>query len=162
MPINRAELIEEFESNIRRYGGAFSEWCVGTAKDARGPFFQRHLVADLGDGLAYRQAFTTDTAQAVVKYRVKDRGLEPVPEVEPGSGPHDADTEAGHPSARAKSADLKVGATKAADPIGQAERCSALHDAVSEVGKIGFVYRKTPPLPAAPPSDHAAFPRRAA
>jgi hypothetical protein len=32
---------------------------VGTAKDARGPFFRRHLVADLGDGLIYREAFTT-------------------------------------------------------------------------------------------------------
>jgi hypothetical protein len=38
MLINRDEMIEEFEQQIRKFGGAWSEWCVGTAKDARGPF----------------------------------------------------------------------------------------------------------------------------
>jgi len=50
MPINRAEIIEEIEAHMRRFGGAPSEWWAGTAKDARGPFFQRHHEADLGDG----------------------------------------------------------------------------------------------------------------
>ena len=36
MLINRNEMIEEFERQIRKFGGAWSEWCVGTAKDARG------------------------------------------------------------------------------------------------------------------------------
>jgi hypothetical protein len=52
MLINRDEMIEDIERQIRKFGGAWSEWCVGTAKDARGPFFQRHRAADLGDGLA--------------------------------------------------------------------------------------------------------------
>jgi hypothetical protein len=38
MLIKRDEMIEEFERQIRTFGGAWSEWCVGTAKDARGPF----------------------------------------------------------------------------------------------------------------------------
>jgi hypothetical protein len=76
MPIIHEEIIEDIEGQIRKIGGAWSEWCVGTAKDARGPFFQRHLVADLGDGLAYREAFTTTAAQAVVTHLVNDRGLE--------------------------------------------------------------------------------------
>ena len=76
MPINRAEIIEEMENNIRKYGGAMGEWCVGTAKDARGPFFQRHLAADLGDGLAYREAFTTDSARQVLDHLVGE-GLRP-------------------------------------------------------------------------------------
>ena len=59
MRINRDEIIEDIERHIRKFGGERSEWCVGTAKDARGPFFRRHLVADLGDGLIYREAFTT-------------------------------------------------------------------------------------------------------
>ena len=46
MPIRHDEIIEDLEANIRKYGGALGEWCVGTAKDARGPFFQRHLSAD--------------------------------------------------------------------------------------------------------------------
>ena len=99
MPINRQELIDEIEGHIRTFGGAFGEWCVGTAKDSRGPFFQRHLAADLGDGLAYREAFTTDAAQAVVAHLVNDRGLEldraAATEAERSSALHDAAAEAG-------------------------------------------------------------------
>ena len=76
MPINHNEIIEDMEAQIRKCGGAWEEWCVGTAKDSRGPFFQRHREADLGDGLAYREAFTTTAAQAVVDHLVNDRGLE--------------------------------------------------------------------------------------
>jgi hypothetical protein len=86
MPINHDEIFEEIEAHIRKCGGAFSEWCVGTAKDSREPFFRRHLAADLGDGLAYREAFTTSAAQAVVDHLVNDRGLkldlDAVPEAE--------------------------------------------------------------------------------
>jgi hypothetical protein len=76
MPINHEEIIEDLEGQIRKCGGAWGEWCVGTAKDSRGPFFRRHLAADLGDGLAYREAFTTNAAQAVVAHLINDRGLE--------------------------------------------------------------------------------------
>ena len=76
MPINHNEIIEDIEDQIRKYGGACEEWCVGTAKDSRGPFFQRHREADLGDGLTYREAYTPDAAQAVVAHLVNDRGLE--------------------------------------------------------------------------------------
>jgi len=38
MPINHNEIIEEIEGQIRRHGGKFDEWSVGTAKDSRGPF----------------------------------------------------------------------------------------------------------------------------
>jgi hypothetical protein len=76
MPVNHHEIIEDMEWQIRKCGGAWAEWCVGTAKDARGPFFQRHREADLGDGLAYREAYTTDAAQAVVTHMVNARGLE--------------------------------------------------------------------------------------
>jgi hypothetical protein len=161
MPINRAEIIDEIERNIRKYGGEYGEWCIGTAKDARGAFFQRHLVADLDDGLAYRQAFTTDVAEAVVDHLVNVRGLEPVPVAPSGSGLGDNEAEGG--STSVESTDLKVGATKAGESVSEAERSPRRPlPAVSEPGKIVFVYRKTPPLPATSPSDHAAFPRRAA
>jgi len=110
MPINHDEIIDEIEGHIRKFGGGFAEWCVGTAKDSRGPFFRRHLAADLGDGLIYREAFTTSAASQVVDHLVNDRGLQ-------------FDQEA--------------------------ERCSALQGATAEPGKIVFVYRKTPPIPAA-------------
>ena len=73
MPINHHEIIEDIEGHIRKFGGAWEEWCVGTAKDSRGPFFQRHREADLGDGLTYREAYTT---KAVVAHLVNDRGLQ--------------------------------------------------------------------------------------
>jgi len=67
--------IEEIEGQIRKCVGGWDEWCVGTAKDSRGPFFQRHREADLGDGLAYREAYTTTAADAVVEHLVTHRGL---------------------------------------------------------------------------------------
>jgi len=77
MAISRAEMIEDLESHMRKFGGALSEWRVGTAKDARAPFFRRHFAEDLGDGLAYREAFTTDGADAVLDHLVNQRGLHP-------------------------------------------------------------------------------------
>ena len=140
MPINHQELIEEIESHIRRFGGGFGEWCVGTAKDSRGPFFRRHLAADLGDGLTYREAFTTNAAQGVVDHLVNDRGLERVPAAatggERGSAVHEHATEA--------------------------ERRSAPQDAASEPGRLVFVFRKTTTAHPAPPSDLPVFPRRPA
>jgi len=77
MPINHEEMIEEIEGHIRKFGGGFGEWCVGTAKDSRGPFFRRHLAADLGDGLIYREAFTTSAADQVLDHLVNACGLRP-------------------------------------------------------------------------------------
>jgi len=77
MPTNHHEIIEDIEMHIRKHGSAWEEWCVGTAKDCRGTFFQRHREADLGDELTYREAYTTDAAQAVVAHLVNDRGLKP-------------------------------------------------------------------------------------
>lgn len=113
MPIHNEEIISDIEYCIRRFGGGFGEWCVGAAKDARGPFFRHHQQTNVGDGLAYREAYTTTAAQAVVAHFVNDRGLEPVPEGEPES---------------------------------------ALQAAVSEAGRLVFVYRKNPPATAAPRS----------
>jgi len=85
MPINHNEIVEELEGQIRKRGGAWEEWCVGTAKDSRGPFFQRHREADLGDGLTYREAYTTTAAHAVVAHLINDRGLQADQEAERGS-----------------------------------------------------------------------------
>ena len=76
MRFNQTEIIEDMEGIIRKSGGAWGEWCVGTAKDTHAPFFPRHMEDDLGDGLAYREGFTTSTADAVVAHLVNDHGLE--------------------------------------------------------------------------------------
>jgi hypothetical protein len=57
MATNREEIIEDFEAHIRKTGGAPSDWLVGTAKNTHNPFFRNHIVADLGDGMIYREAF---------------------------------------------------------------------------------------------------------
>ena len=75
MPIIHEEIIEDFEAHIRKRGGAFGEWSVGTAKDARGEFFRRHDRADLNDGLAYREAYTTSAAQEVVSHFLYECGM---------------------------------------------------------------------------------------
>ena len=71
------KLLKILKAHIRKHGGAWGEWYVGTAKDCRGTFFQRHREADLGDELTYREAYTTDAAQAVVAHLVNNRRLEP-------------------------------------------------------------------------------------
>jgi hypothetical protein len=45
------------------------------ARLTHAPFFQRHWADDLGDGLAYREGFTTSTADAVVAHLVNARGV---------------------------------------------------------------------------------------
>jgi hypothetical protein len=77
MATNREEIIEDFQQYIRKTGGASSDWLTGTAKDSRSPFFRNHIVADLGDGMIYREAFTTNAAQAIRDHFTNDCGLEP-------------------------------------------------------------------------------------
>jgi hypothetical protein len=110
------------------------------SKDVRGRFFQRHLVANPGDGLAYREAFTTDAAEAVVDHLVNHRGLQRDPE---GSGQSAVGTQA--PQA-------------APEPGKIVFVCHQTRDSELGAGDSGKV-RVAPP---APPSGHAAFLRRAA
>jgi hypothetical protein len=134
MPINHHEIIEDMEGHIRKCGGVWEDWYVGTAKDSRGTFFQLHREADLGDGLTYREAYTTDAAQAVVAHLVNDRGLQP---------DRDAVTDDERHRALAHQ---------------EAERSSA----VQAPGKVVFVYRKTPAAITAAGSEHATFHKLAA
>ena len=75
MAITREEIIEDLDLHMRKSGGEPSAWCVGTAKDARAPFFQRHVTAELDDGLAYREAYTAGAADAVIEHLVNKCGL---------------------------------------------------------------------------------------
>ena len=75
MAITREEIIDDLELHIRKSGGEHSDWSVGTAKDARAPFFQRHAAVELDDGLAYRYAYTTNAAVDVVDHLVNKCGL---------------------------------------------------------------------------------------
>ncbi len=75
MPMNHNEIIAEIQNHIKKLGGASGDWCVGTAKDPRSPFFESHRVAEKSDGLIYREAFTASGAQAARDYLVNECGL---------------------------------------------------------------------------------------
>ena len=77
MAINREDMIEDLERHMRKSGGELGEWCAGTAKDASAPFFRRHEAAEVGDGLAYREAYTSGAADAVIEHLVQTHGLHP-------------------------------------------------------------------------------------
>jgi hypothetical protein len=99
-------------------------------------FFRRHREADPGDGVTYREAFTTDTAQAEVTHLVNERGLE-----------------------RDRGAAIEA-ERRSALYLSPAECHSALPP--PEPGKIVFVYRKTPAATATAGSEHATFRKLAA
>ena len=44
MPTNRDEIIGEIERYIRKFVKALGDWCVGTAKNPRGPVALPFLV----------------------------------------------------------------------------------------------------------------------
>ena len=75
MAMSRGDIIEDLELHIRRSGGQLGGWWAGTAKDAYAPFFERHLAAELGDGLSYREAYTTNAAAEVIEHLVNKDGL---------------------------------------------------------------------------------------
>ena len=152
---NREEIIADFQKYIRKSGGASSDWLIGTAKDMHSPFFRNHIVADLGDGLIYREAFTTNAAQAIRDHFVNDCGLQA-----------DGAERRGRPRC---SGDLRSpdggGDTAATE---EPNRGSALRDAG---GKIVFIYKRgdvKSPLPTAasvhclPHTDHPVFSKRVA
>ena len=135
MLINHEEIIQDLEDHIRRFGGERGEWFVGTAKDARAPFFRRHFATDLGDGLAYREAFTTDAASQVIDHLVHRDGLHRVlPDV--------GQAQAGVPVPPSEPGKIVFVYRPTTVDTSSAGRGSA--------------------VPPAPPADHAAFPRRAA
>ncbi len=74
MLLPKDEIIADIESQIRRNGGEFSDWCVGVAKDSREPFFEAHLVEDRNDGFLFREAFTPGCAQEIRDYLVNQCG----------------------------------------------------------------------------------------
>jgi hypothetical protein len=82
MRINQSEIIDDIEAHIRKFGGDYSEWCVGTARDSA--FFRQHQ-ADLGEGLIYREAYTSYAADGVIERLVSGYGLRPDRASAPGS-----------------------------------------------------------------------------
>lgn len=66
----------DIQAQIRKSGGDYGAWSVGTAKDSHGTRFTRHEAADLHDGWIYREAFTPGVARDVREYFVTQCGAD--------------------------------------------------------------------------------------
>ena len=77
MRINENDIMDEIEAHIRKFGGDFGEWYVGTAKDCHGAFFLRHQEHDVGDQMIYRKAYTSYAADEVSERLAQGCGLHP-------------------------------------------------------------------------------------
>ena len=75
MPVKSSEIIEDMTDHIKRFGGDFSAWCVGTAQDAHNPLFDADRLKDSDDALIYREAYTLASARAVRDHFVSDCGM---------------------------------------------------------------------------------------
>ena len=76
MLLPKDEIIADIEAQIRKSGGDYRAWCVGTAKDTHGTVFTRHDLEDLEDGWIYREAFTPGAAREVLHYFVSHCGTD--------------------------------------------------------------------------------------
>ena len=76
MLMPRDEIIADIEAQIRKGGGDYGAWCVGTAKDSHGTLFTRHETEDSADGWIYREAFTAGVARDVRDYFVTQCGTD--------------------------------------------------------------------------------------
>jgi len=75
MRIDENDIMDDVEAHIRKFGGDFGEWCVGTAKDCHGPFFLRQQEQGCGDQMIYREAYTPYAADEVAERLVRGCGL---------------------------------------------------------------------------------------
>jgi len=75
MPVLSSEIIADLTEHIRRSGGDFSSWSVGTAQDAHNPLFDADRLKDSDDALIYREAYTPASARAVRDHFVADCGI---------------------------------------------------------------------------------------
>lgn len=74
MLMPKDEIIAEIQAQIRKGGGDYRAWCIGTAKDSHGILFTRHETEDLRDGWIYREAFTPGVARDVRDHFVTQCG----------------------------------------------------------------------------------------
>ena len=75
MRINETDIIEEIEAQIRKFGGDFTEWCVGTAQD-KGVRCQVSGVSGHDtESLLCREAYTPYAADEVIERLVQGCGL---------------------------------------------------------------------------------------
>ena len=81
MRINENDIVDEIEAYIRRCGGEFGQWCVGTAKDSERACWRCRREQAPDERLIYREAYTPYAAAEAVERLVQGYGMR----ADPGS-----------------------------------------------------------------------------
>ena len=68
MATDRTTVISDIKQHVANCGGAYSQWYVGIAADAKQRLFTDHAVRQKGDAWIYRQCTSSDAARAVEKH----------------------------------------------------------------------------------------------
>jgi hypothetical protein len=76
MPSVSGEIIAAITDHIRKFGGDFTAWCVGTARDWHNPVFESRQTEGKDDDLICREAYTPASARAVRDYFVTECGTD--------------------------------------------------------------------------------------
>jgi len=74
MPSVSSEIIAEITAHMGKFGGDFSAWCVGTARDWHSAVLEAHEREDQDDDLICREAYTPASARSVRLHFVNDCG----------------------------------------------------------------------------------------
>ena len=77
MPSVSSEIIAEITDHIRKSGGPFTAWCVGTARDWHSPILVAHQIEEKHDALICREAYTPGGARTVRDYFATQCGTAP-------------------------------------------------------------------------------------
>ena len=68
MAKSKSEILNDFEDFIKKYGGKYKEWCVGTAPDAKTQLFKVHKFKNGVDKGLFREAESEMQAAGVAEY----------------------------------------------------------------------------------------------
>ncbi|GLV14738.1 hypothetical protein Heshes_24220 [Alicyclobacillus hesperidum] len=66
----------EIDAHIQQCGGAYSNWYVGIAADARDRLFSDHTVDEKKDAWIYRNAENSTVARRIEKYFIETLGTD--------------------------------------------------------------------------------------
>ncbi len=77
MPAVSSEITSDITEHIRKAGGGFADWRIGTARDWHCPVLEAHRAEEKDDALICREAYTPAAARAVRDHFVHECGLAP-------------------------------------------------------------------------------------
>ena len=74
MPSVSSEIIADITDHIGKFGGNFTAWCVGTARDWHSAVLEAHEQEEKNDDFICREGYTPASARSVRLHFVNDCG----------------------------------------------------------------------------------------